>query len=814
MAASNLTILTRRLWRKRSFSFVNILGLTIGITAGLLIYLLISYEWSIDRFHAKRDRIFRVVCTETFGNGATDIDGCSPIQLPAALRSEFPQVEKVAATMRMGTQRFSIPSAGGGRTDNLSSTDVYFADPTLFGIFDFPWIAGIPAKALQEPNTAAVARSVAVNWFGHWQGAIGKTILMGDGRMPFRITGILQDPPANTDIPIKIALSYATYRVMQGDNMSFAGNWDDFNSSSQCFFLLRKDQSLQSLNALLPGFVNRHFSPLYAASHVKDSCFFQPLTAMHFNTAIARYGKEGWSYNELISLGLIGIFLVAIACINFVNLSTAQSLSRSKEIGVRKILGSGKSELMLSFLAETGLLVLVSLVLSYILAAAILPFLRQLLQKPVSLSLFSFPFPGLFLLATGVAITVFAGTYPAMALSRFNPLAAIKSKTGTTSGGGTTLRRALVVFQFSIAQVLLIGTIVVLRQTAFFRTNPMGFQQNAISLVTLPRSQGSAAKYAFFKDEVLRISGVRSASLCDVAPSTAGGWWESYLSFENDLHNEDFEIEHRYADSDYLSTFRIGLVTGRYPSPSDTVREAMLNETAVKRLGVHSPDAILGKTISLEGRPDKKIPVVGVVRDFNNMPLRERLRPLAFFSAAENFGTLAIRFDPSAIHASLGRVQEIFAKIFPGKVFEAPFFDDTIAGFYHAEAITTRLFRIFAALAIFISCLGLYGLVSFMVVQKNKEVGIRKVLGASARDIVYLFSTEFTVLIGVAFVIAAPLGYTFMHSWLAGYYYHIDMGWQVFAMALVLSVLVAWASVGYSSIKAALADPVKSIGSE
>ena len=804
-------ILIRQLWRKRTYSLLNITGLAIGIAASLLIFLLVHYELSIDKFHAKRDRIYRVVCTETFSNGVMEYDGCAPVQLPDALRREFPQAERVAATFRVGAEQFTLP--GGGTEKKFRAEDICFAEPSLFDMFDFPWVAGTPELALKEPYTMAVTRSVAAAWFGRWQDAMDKTILEGDRRTPYRITGILEDLPANTDMPLKVVLSYATFRIIQGKNMSDAANWDNYNTGSQCFFLIGQHQPIQSMNAMLPGFVGRHFAPLFSASHVKDSCFFQPLSEMHFDTRIDRYGKEGWSYRELWSLGLIGIFLLVVACINFINLSTAQSLNRAKEVGVRKVLGSSRPQLLGRFMAETGLLVLVALLLGCFLAGLALPWLDQLLQKTVSLRAFVSPSTLLFLLATVLTVTLLAGVYPGMVLSRFDPVAAFKSKASTKISGGHSLRRGLVVLQFVIAQLLIIGTLVVVKQAQFFRNRPTGFDRKAIALVPLPRNRENRSKYAWFKSQVTQLRGVQFASLCDAPPST-GGWWTTYLSLGNNPHNEDFEIEHRYADSAYLRTFHIGLVAGRYPYPSDTVGETMLNETAARRLGFGNPGEMIGKTIRLEGKPDKKISVVGIVRDFNNRPLRDQIMPLALFSAAENFSTLAVKLDPSGMEGTINRLQAAFAKAFPDQLFSATFFDDRVSNFYRAEAVAARLFTLCAALAIFISCLGLYGLVSFMVAQKTREVGIRKVLGASVKSIVYLFSREFTVLIGVAFLVAVPIGYYFMNGWLSGYYYHITIGWGVFAAAIVLSVIVAWLSVGYKSIRAAHANPVKSLRTE
>ena len=804
-------ILIRQLWHKKTYSLLNITGLAVGISASLLIFLLVRYELSVDKFHAKKDRIYRVVCTETFSNGIMEYDGCAPVQLPEALKSEFPQAERVAATWRAGAEQFTIP--GGGTPKIYRADDVCYAEPTLFDMFDFPWLAGRPEAALKEPYTMAITRSVATAWFGRWQDAMDKTVLEGDRRTPFRITGILEDLPANTDVPLKVVLSYATFRIIQGKNMTDAANWDNFNTASQCFFLIGPNQHIQSMNAMLPGFVGRHFAPLFAASHVKDSCFFQPLAEIHFDTRIDRYGKAGWSYRELWSLGLIGVFLLAVACINFINLSTAQSLSRAKEVGVRKVLGSSRPQLMGRFMAETGLLAGVALLLGSFLAALAIPWLDQLLHKAISLRALVMPSTLLFLLATGLTVTLLAGVYPGMVLSRFNPAAAFKSNVSTNASGGQSLRRGLVVLQFAIAQLLIIGTLVVVHQARYFHDRPTGFDRKAITLLQLPRNPENRSKFAWFKNQVEQLRGVQSASLCDAPPST-GGWWSTYLSLGNNPHNEDFEIEHRYADSGYLRTFHIALITGRYPYPSDTVGETMLNETAAKRLGFRNPVEMVGQTIRLEGRPDKKIRVVGIVRDFNNRPLRERIMPLALFSAAENFGLLAVKLDPSAMEGTLDRLQASFAKAFPDQMFNASFFDDKVSGFYRAETVAARLFILFAGLAIFISCLGLYGLVSFMVAQKTKEVGIRKVLGASVKSIVYLFSREFTVLIGMAFLVAVPIGYYFMQGWLSGYYYHITISWGVFAAAIVLSVAVAWLTVGYKAIKAAHANPVKSLRTE
>ena len=813
MVNGNFKILLRGLWRKKSFTLLNTLGLSVGISASLLIFLLIRYELSIDRFHSQLDRIYRVLSTETYRTGKMESDGCAPTPLADGLRRDFPQPELVAPVWKVGDAQFGIPLPNGGRDKQVLAKDVYFADAALFGIFDFPWLAGDPQTALKDTYTMAISRSFAVNWFGSWQNAIGKTIVWGDHQKSYKVTGILEDPPSNTDIPLQVVVSYATYRKQHAKELADPTYWDNFPLPSQCFFLLPKGQHIESMNAMLPAFVATHFTPLFANSDTRDSCFFQPLKEMHFNSQFERYGKRGWTYSELWSMGLIGIFLLAVACINFINLATAQSLNRAKEVGVRKVLGSSRGQLLTGFLWETAMLVLLALVVGCFLAQLALPLLRQLLERPVSLDVFSSPATLLFLLGTCLLVTFLAGSYPGMVLARFDPVAAFKSKINTKTVGGISLRRSLIILQFAIAQLLIIGTLVIVRQMDFFRNRPMGFDRKAITLIDLAPVQDHVRKSAWFKSQVLQLPGVISASLCNAPPSTSGTNRINFI-FEHDPQPENFELIQRYADSSYLSVFHLDLVAGRALNASDTTGEALFNETAVKSLGIRSPEAIIGKTFTFNANSPDRIKIVGVLRDFNSTSLREKIKPLVVLPFADFYGQLAVRLEPGKIKSTMARLQTLFTQTYPDQFFVAPFFDDTVVDFYNAEAIESTLFKTFAVLAIFISCLGLYGLVSFMVVQKTKEVGIRKVLGASVPGILYLFSREFVLLIGLAFLIAAPIGYYLMHGWLLGYYYHIEVGWGVFVFAIASSLVIALITVGAKAVKAALANPAKSLRTE
>lgn len=658
-----------------------------------------------------------------------------------------------------------------------------------------------------------VTRRIAETWFGKWTDAFGKVVQEGDAHKPMRITGILEDYPSNTDMKMGIMLSYDNVRKDRPGDFSDPKNWDNFSSGCQCFFLLKGNSNIAGMNQLLPGFIDRHFTPLAPHSDTQDSCSFQPLSQMHFDARYSHYGGDGWSYAELWSLGLIGAFLLLLACINFINLATAQSLNKAKEVGVRKVLGSSKSQLVVRFMSETALLVCVALFLGCILAELSFSALNQLLEKQIPLSTFAAPSTFAFLGITAITVIFLSGLYPGLVLSGYNPASVLKGKINAPAGSSVFLRRALVVAQFAIAQVLIIGTLVIVKQMHFFQTQPLGFQKKDILMVYLPgisNPQASANKMNWLLQRVKQIPGVASATLCNEPPSTADVSTCGF-SFDTRPLEEPFELMTHYADTAYFSTYKIGLAAGRLPFASDTSREIMLNETAVHKLGFKDPNDILGKNIKLAYLNFRDLPIVGVFHDFNNTSLRDKILPMFILTDASNYYQLAMRIQPDKTEDIIREVGSAYTRNYPETPYDPQFYSDRLNGFYHTEAQSSSLFKIFAIMAILISCLGLYGLVSFMATRKTKEVGIRKVLGASVQSIVLMFSREFTLLVTLSFLIAAPLGYLAMDQWLKEFYYHIDMGWFIFFAALSSSVLIAWITIAYRAVKAALANPVKSL---
>jgi len=802
----------RSLWNKKSFSILNIMGLAVGIAASILIFLIIRNELSYDKYQGKRDRIYRVVTTlVNKSNGEISRrTPATPPPLTAAMQKDFPQVETSASILVMGGAQIYIPQKNIDQEKRFKEEGgLFWSEAGIFEILDFNWLEG-NATTLKDPNTAVIAESVANKYFGDHKNAIGKTIQLYSFRIPLQIVGVFKDLPGNTDIPIRIAASYPTLRGRLPD--VFANNENSWGFTfGQCFLSLKEGQSGDQLQGQLPAFVKRYYAEDGPQDKYNTRLALQPLTKMHFDTDFETYRTDGLSKKELLSLGLIGLFLIIVACINFINLSTAQSVNRGKEIGVRKVLGGSRSQLVKQFLLETAFITLISLLIGCLIAQLSLPLLNDLLHKELSLNFLQYPSILLFIGVSAIAVTFLAGFYPAIVLSGFNPITIFRNKLIAKKTGALSLRRALVIFQFVIAQLLVIGTIVVVKQMSYFRNRPMGFDKEGIALINLPSDSSLKVKYPLLESRMLQLPGVVSASLCMEAPSNFFASIRSFY-FNNAPQKEQFNITRQYADTGYFKTFGLELVAGRHFFQSDTMRELVVNETAVKKLGFRSPGDIIGKTISFDGTPN--YPIVGVVKDFNSRSLRDEITPIVISSEYEAYEWLAIKLERNNMKTTLDQVQKTFTDIYPTYMYDRVFFDERIEGFYENEAITSRLFKIFSFLAIFISCLGLYGLVSFMAVQKTKEIGVRKVLGASVQSIVYLFSREFTVLIAIAFLIAAPVGYYLMKEWLAGFYYHTSMGWEVFVSAIIISIIIAWITVGYKAIKAAIANPVRSLRTE
>jgi putative ABC transport system permease protein len=812
MIASYFKFSIRKVIRNRTFSLINILGLATGVAVSCLIYLIIDNETSYDAYHTKKNQIYRVV-TNTISRSNGEVighGGSVPLPLPDAIRLDFPQFEKVATVVNGGTPQVYIAEKGQSEEKRfLQNSGIFYAEPSLFDIFDYTWLAGNGGR-LNEPNTVVLSKRLADKYFGDWKQAMGKTIQLWSWRAKYIVTGVFRDLPSNTDVPVEMAMSYTSLHPYNPGAVNDINLWSytDNVFRTECFLLLSKNQQIKPLENALPVFVEKYYKGNQDRNPTKTILAFQPLRNIHLDERYDTYKGDALPVRELWSLGLIGLFVLLIACINFINLSTAQSVKQSKEIGVRKVLGSARSNIIEQFLLETALITSVAIILGYLLAVLALPYVNGLTAMSLSLDLNDNPFILLYLCALGIAITLLAGFYPAFVLSGFDPVKAIKSKIRGQNGPGISIRRSLVVTQFAIAQVLVIGTLVVVQQMDYFRNRPMGFDKKAIAIIDLPSNRADRLKYDYLKQEMLQVPGVIDASYCMDPPSSDEKIFNP-IYFNNSPRKLDTDPEVQFADTSYLGTFGVKLIAGRLPFPADTIREILVNEAAVKGMGLQLPDQILGKTLSYNGH--RQFPIVGVIRDFNSRSLRDSVLPLVLTTNKSAYTDLAVKINPENLVSAMEQMQVIFRRIMPSYLYNPVFLDDSIWQYYKKENTTAQLFSAFAAIAIILSCLGLYGLVSFMAIQKTKEVGIRKVLGASVQSILYLFSKEFIILIAVAFLLAAPVGYYSMHKWLSGFHNHVEMGWGTFILAIFISSAIGGITVWYTTIRTALANPVKSL---
>lgn len=794
----------RNLRKNKVYAGINIIGLAIGIASCLLLYLILQFETSFDNFHAKGDKIYRV-CTMFHNEDGEKNSGGIALPVANGLRMDFPELKEVATIYRLGDVQITIDDKNNKDEKKLTEENVFYAEPEFFNMFSFGWLAGTPATSLKDPNQVVLTQTTAEKYFGNWKNAIGKFIKL-DNKYTYVVSGILKNVPDNSDFPLSVVVSYATMK-----NTGMKRNLDDWVSTfsgNNVYVILPDNYSENKFNKDLAQFAKKHKPAEYA----KDSYVLQPLKELHYNSELGNFRSHTFSHSLITALLLIGLFLVLIACVNYVNLSTAQALNRTREVGIRKVLGSVRKQLINQFLVETAIITFVSIALAVLIAKTSLPYLNQLLESKIQFDILTNPMSILLLIGLFVIVTLLSGLYPALVMSGFSPIAALKSKISNQKVGGVSLRRILVVLQFSIAHVLVIAMLIVMSQMNYVHNASLGFDKDQIINVPIPSDSISHEKIGFIRNQLIENPNIKKISFSMSSPASDGNW-NSDFKFENSTKNTDFNANLKWADPDYFNTYDLKFVAGRPYYPSDTVREFVVNETLVHKLGISNPNDIIGKRLNFwDG--GLKGPVVGVIRDFNSYSLHQPMAAVVLGAWKSVYQTINIKIKAGSEKQVIANVQDIWTKAFPENVFQFKFLDKTIDNFYKQENQLSILYKIFGAIALIISCLGLYGLVSFMTIQRTKEVGIRKVLGASFGNIVYLLTKEFTLLVLIAFVIAAPLAYFIMHKWLENFSYRINMTVSIFLIGVIGIILISWLTAGYRTIRAAISNPVKSLRSE
>jgi len=819
MLKNYVTISLRNLKKHRFYTFINVSGLSIGIASCLIIMLYVINELSYDKHYKNASRIYRVNCEIKFGGNHWKL-AVGPAPLAAALINDYPEVEEVVRFRSRGS--YLVKKEGG--TTSFKEHNVNRTDSTFFKVFSVPVLEGDANSALSEPNSVAISKKIAEKYYPEGN-ARGKTLIL-DNTLPVKITAIFNDMPQTGHFQFDILVS------MTGNEEALSTNFlsNNFNT----YILLKEGANPKALEAKFPGMVEKYIGPQAAtvlggeftmekfrASGNILQYTLMPMTNIHLHSDLTSEFQANGDITYVYLFSAIALFILVIACINFMNLSTARSSNRAKEVGIRKVMGSFRSHLIRQFLSESVLLSVFSFVLSIAIAYLFLPTFNNLSQKSLQLP-FESPLFYLTLLVSSLVVGLMAGLYPSFFLSAFKPVNVLKGNLALGMKSGV-IRSSLVVFQFVISILLIIGTFTVKRQLNYIQNKKIGFEKDQVIVIQDAYALGDNLQS--FKSENLRNSFILSGTISGYLP--VSGTWRNDNTFwpegtqpteENMVGLQNWTVDH-----DYLKTLGMKIKTGRFFSeefPSDS-SAIVMNEAAVKQFNLGNDP--LGKKISTfsgnnpDGSPDlnsiRSYTVVGVVENFHFESLKQNISPLAFFLDSSN-GSVAFRFQAVNTQDVIHSIESSWAKLAPGQPFQYSFLDEDFGRMYSSEQRLGRIFVVFAGLAIVIACLGLFALTSFTAEQRTKEIGIRKVLGASVTSIVVLLSKEFGKLIIIAFIIASPLAWYAVTWWLKGYIYKVEVGFLVYLLAGLLSFAVAWITMGYQSIKAATSNPINSLRSE
>ncbi|WP_276374836.1 ABC transporter permease [Chryseolinea sp. H1M3-3] len=792
-----LKTILRSLLREKGNTLINIAGLTLGITGSLVLFLIIKEGNSFDKYHSKKDRIYRII-SKSNGNDGTNFTQAIPPPLPEAFKDEFNETEEVVFMSYRRGSLITIPQHDGDVKKYEEPKGVVFTEPTFFKIFDRKIIAGTAEKGLDDPNEAIISKAFARKYF-QTENVLGKTVVHDN--IEYKITAVMEDFPSNTDLPFELMLSYNTIRKSYEER-----GWHNLADTDNCYFLLKENSTIAQVEQKIPQFATKYFGDGDRNPTAK-TFVIQPLSSIHSDMRGGNYNTR-MPKEAFYVFSIIAIFLIVTACINFINLTTAEAIKKTKEVGIRKILGGTRSQLILQFLGEAFIVTCIAASISLGAAQVFLVFINTLLESSLTLNLLEDVTLWLFLIILISAITLFSGLYPAFVVSGFKPVSALKTQLNNKNSSGYMLRRSLVVLQFFISQFFIIGTLVLSKQLNFFQQQDVGFNKDAIIVVPIPRSEEASGpnKMRSLKNELLRLPRVEKASLNYAPPS-----FRAVKSSSITVNGEPMEVQVKEVDGDYIDLYSIDIIAGAKLGDIDSVTAAVVNEKFVQQAGFKSNDDILGKEFDFWGN---NLPIKGVVKNFNTTSLERAIEPVVLLNNINEYQSLSIKINPVDMQGTIDEVKSRWEEAYPEYIFKYEFLDEQIQNLYKGERRISTLLTIFSSIAIIIGCLGLFGLVSFMANQKVKEIGVRKVLGASVESILILFSKEFVKLILIGFLLAAPIAGILMHKLLQEFAYKITIGPSIFLSGIGITLLIAFITVGYRSAKAAMANPAESLRSE
>ncbi|WP_143305976.1 ABC transporter permease [Chitinophaga vietnamensis] len=797
----------RNLWKNKGFSAINIFGLAIGLATCLLIMIYVTDELSYDRYNVNASRIYRMNTDIHYG-GELHNFATTPAPLAATMKQAFPDVEEVT--------RFRVYGGLQVRkgADDINEEHVVYADSTLFRVFTLPLIAGDPATALQLPRHVVLTETTARKYFNSTD-VVGRTLLVNDS-VSFTVSGVMKD------VPMQSHFRFTFFVSMAGVPESRNDQW--LSNNFQTYVLFKPGTDPAKVQQRFSGMVSKYCAPQLSAllgttleDFEKGGDYFRfsmtPLTDIHLysNRSLELSANSSIQYVWIFSA--IALFILLIACVNFMNLSTARSSNRAKEVGIRKVMGSQRGQLITQFIAESVMITFIAMLLAIGIASIALPFFNHLSGKELSAAIFLKPLLIAGLLGVVILTGLLAGSYPAFFLSAFQPVSVLKGAANKGFRAGI-LRNVLVVFQFGISVFLIVGTLVIYNQLNFIRNKKIGFDRDQVIVLHHTSSLGGQADA--FRQEVLSLPGVAGGTVTDYLP-TGGNTNSEPIFLEPSLDQKKSVVMQTWSvDDQYIPVMSMQLAKGRnfskdFPTDSSGV---IINEAAARLLGLNDPlNRDLYELNNMHSRESTRFHIVGVVKDFNFSSLRDQVQPLALFLRPSD-GNVAFRFHTKDIPALVAKVEAKWRAMMPGKPFNYSFMDDDFNAQYKSEVRVGRISVIFSVLAVLIACLGLFGLAAYAAEQRTREIGIRKVLGATTTNIVDLLSRDFLKLVLVAILLASPIAWWAMHRWLQDFAYRITIGWSVFALAAVLAVLIALLTVSFQAIKAAVANPVKSLRSQ
>lgn len=798
MLRNFLKIAVRNFKKFKIYSMVNLLGLSLGLMVGIFTLFFVIDEFGFDTFHEKSDRIYKIVTRA--GQGFMETNG-----QPAAnnLKAQYPEVEAILYT------RITHPSMMVTQDNQKYSHDIFYASEDFFNIFTFPLIEGNPNTALKDPSSIVITEEMKLRYFGQ-QIALGKTLTLRDS-IVFTVTGVVANPPRQSHIQFDMLISFE-YLVHNSENVSLTEGWGNFNVRN--YLLLKKGAEFEAFESKSKELYRQEIGEFMKEMGVDFEVAYIPLRDIYLRSTVHNgFGPKG-SLAQIKLVAVVGAFVIFLACINFINISTARSIYRAKEVGLRKISGSGRGALIGQFIAESFFLTVSAFIVAVLMVELLMPFFNQLMGREYSVfTLFDAKVIGA-LAGLLVIVTLLSGYYPALMLSGFKPLEVLR---GSVQSGrkGINLRRFLVVFQFIVTAALITGTLVVAKQINYMRNQNLGFDKEQI-LVLDGTNLPPSANVQGFQNDLKSMADIKNVSYNNALPGKPG--FQGQWAYPEEIsENTQVDTEYMAVDENYLETLGLELIAGRnfdLNSPVDLKEGLIINEVTVNEMGWETPENAIGKSIVSPSKTPEGI-VIGVVKDYHGLGLRHRIWPMVMDFNAEQYGRyLAVRFETGNTTELLENVQSNWQKSFVDTPFDYFFLDEEFDKQYRSEEQLMAVFIMFASIGIVIACIGLLGLISFMVVTRHKEIGIRKVMGANVWNITTLLSREFLLLVLLADIIVIPIVLYFGREWIAGFAFHTEISNTLFIINALITLIIAGLTVSFQTIRAALMNPANSIRNE